>query len=122
MKNKKKFRNITIIISIIVLLINIGMYIKLNSSFDSLSNLENSLERAGGLIGVGFYWGTFIWGIISLILIWIEYFFIMLTIKVFNKLAGVKKWILFSLLGIIVLGLLLLIIRIINFMILVLCI
>lgn len=122
MKNKKTRRNITIIISIIVLLINIGMYIKLNSSFDSFSNLENNLERAGGLIGIAFYWGTFIWGIISLILIWIEYFFIMLTIKVFNKFDGVKKWILFSLLGIIVLGLLLLIIRIISFMILVLCI
>ncbi len=91
MKNKKTFRNITIIISIIVLLINIGIYIKLNSSYDSFSNLENSLERAAGLIRIAFYLGTFIGGIISLILIWIEYFFIMLTIKVFNKLAGVKK-------------------------------
>ena len=114
MKNKKIFRNIIIVISIIVVLINIGLYIKLNNSYDAILNVENSLDRAGGLIGVAIYWGTFIWGIILLAIIWIQYFLILLTIKVFNKFSGIKKWLLSSLLGLIILGLTIVIISIIR--------
>ena len=61
MKNKKILRNITIIISIIVVLIDIALYIKLSNSLDTFSNLENSIERAGGLIGILFIlFGSFI--------------------------------------------------------------
>lgn len=116
MRNKKILRNITIIISIIVVLIDIALYIKLRNSLDTFSNLENSIERAGGLIGILMYFGTFVWGIISLIILWIQYFLTILTIKVFNKLVGIKKWLLSSLLAVIVLVLIIIELRILVIM------
>lgn len=109
MNYKKIVRNVIIVISIILEIIDIGIFIKLN-------NLSNE----DFLFGFVFYWGTFVWGIISIVILWIIYFLVLLTIKVFDKSIGIKKLLLSILLGIIILGLIVGLIKIIKFMIMIL--
>ena len=75
MKNSKAdmkvLKKIAIILSIILVILDISLII----------------------VGL-FEWGAFVWGILAILIIWLEYFLVKLFIYVYNKFKGLKKIIL----------------------------
>ena len=93
----------------LIVIIDMIVYIKLKHKISQPQG--HPYENAGALIANMFYYSTFIGGLISVIIVWIEYLLINLLIIICNKLHGVKKVILsIILLG----GILLLLITLIK--------
>ena len=103
MKVKKIFRNITIILSIAIVILNIVLFVNTKQAYDELK-----------LFSTVFNFATFIWGFILLPIVWIQYFLILAIMKVYNKYLGFKKWMFTSLLTIIEIGLTVMQIRIVG--------
>lgn len=115
MKNRKILKNGTIILSILVLLIDIILYIKLKSTSSMIIQSNDSYANLGLLISNMSQFGALIYGLGLLLIIWMEYFIISFIIKLWNKLQGVKKVFSVLVLSIISVTLLIIFIRIITF-------
>lgn len=102
MKKKKVLRNITIIISILILLATICIYLKMNKTFNGIIESKASYENASRLMLSGFYFGTLISSIMLLIIIWIKYILICISMKVYGKYIGWKRNLLLCLLILII--------------------
>ena len=115
MKNKKILKTGAIMLSILVLLINLILYIKLNSTSSMALQSNDSYATLGLLISSMFQFGALIYGLGLLLIVWIEYFLISFIIKLWNKLQGLKKFFSVLVLSIISAILLIIFIRIITF-------
>ena len=115
MKNKKILKTGAIILSILVLLIDIILYIKLSSTSSMVMQSKDSYATLGLLISGMFQFGALIYGLGLLLMVWIEYFLISFIIKLWNKLQWLKKIFSVLVLSIISAILLIIFIRIITF-------
>ena len=104
-----------IILSILVSLIDLILYIKLNSTSSMAIQSNDSYATLGLLISGMFQFGALIYGLGLLLIVWIEYFLISFIIKLWNKLQGLKKFFSVLVLSIISAILLIIFIRIITF-------
>jgi len=103
MKLKKVFRKITIAFTIAIIILDILLFVDMKQAYN-----------ASKLISTVFEFGTFIYGLILLPIVWIQYFLILCIIKVYNKYSGFKKWLLTELLAIIEIGIVIIEIRILG--------
>lgn len=87
MKFKKILRNITIILTILIIILDIVLFVNTNKTYE---NME--------MFSTIFNFGTFIYGIILIPIVWIQYFLLSAILKVYTKYIGIKKWIATSLL------------------------
>ena len=103
MKLKKVSRNITIVFTIVITILDIVLFVDMKQSYDALK-----------LISVAFEFAAFVYGLLLLPLVWIQYFLILGIAKVYNKYIGFKKCFLTSLLAVIGLGILIIEIKILE--------
>lgn len=108
LKNKKTIRFIAILISIIILILDIIIYINMKTTWKEIGTNHHQYENFDLIISGLFTYATLIWGLLSILIIWIEYFLINLLAKIFNSFNGLKK-LLFCLIMIVVIALLLII-------------
>ena len=113
MKSKKVLRRIAIILSIIILIIDIYLYIKMNFNWSELGYNHHQYETASLIIGALFRFGTLIWGILLIPIVWLEYLLINLFIKIYNKFNGLKKLFLCLITLVVIATILILFVRII---------
>lgn len=93
-ENKKISKKIAIIISIILVILNICLYIKMKSTWLDIGANHEQYENASLIIAGLFRYGALIWGILSMAIVWIEYFLVNLFMNIYNKFCGLKKVIL----------------------------
>lgn len=103
MKLKKIFTSITIVLTIAIVILDIILFINMKQAYE--------LEK---LFTTVFDFAIFIYGLLLLPILWVQYIFILWIMKVYNKNSGIKKWIFTSLLSIIEIVLLVVEIRIIS--------
>lgn len=89
--NKRFLKRIAIILSILLLLLNICLYIKMKSTYSEICIDNHQYENASLIIVALFRFGTLIWGILLIPIIWLEYFLTNLLIKIYNKFDGLKR-------------------------------
>ena len=94
MKNKKFLRNIAIIISIILIVLNTILYLKMRNSSISFQNSKEKYASLNVMIISITQYFTLIFGIVAVAITWIEYLIINLVIKIREKFQGWKKYIL----------------------------
>ena len=103
MKSKKIFKSITIALTIAIVILDIILFVNMKQAYD--------LEK---IFTTVFDFAIFIYGLLLLPILWVQYFLILGSVKVYNKYSGIKKWIFTSLLAIIEIVLLVVEIRIIS--------
>ena len=113
LKSRKVLKTITIILSIILLLLDICVYIKMKATWSELGSNNHQYENASLLIVGLFRYGVLIWGILLIPMVWLEYFLIKLFMKIYNNFHGLKRLILSFTTLAIILTILALIIKII---------
>ena len=91
MKNKKILKRIAIILSIILILLDISLYIKMQSTWSEIGSNHHPYENAGLIIGGLFRWGVLIWAILLIPIVWLQYLLTSLFIKIYNKFEGLKR-------------------------------
>ena len=91
MKNNKILKNIAIIISVILLISDICLYIKMKYTWSEIGSNHHQYENASLIITGLFRYGALMWGILLILLVWLEYFLIKLFIKIYNNCNGFKK-------------------------------
>lgn len=91
MKNKKILKRISIILSILLLLIDICLYIKMKATWSEIGSKHHQYENASLIIVGAFRYGILIWGILLIPIVWLEYFFTNLLIKIYNKYDDLKR-------------------------------
>lgn len=91
MKKKKILKIVSVILSIMFFLLDICLFIKLYKNGWQTSLVENPYERGSLLISSLIQFGTLIYGIGLILIVWIEYFFINILLKFNNKFKGLKK-------------------------------
>ena len=91
MKNKKLLKNIAIIISVILLILDICLYIKMKYTWSEIGSNHYQYENASLIITGLFRYGALMWGILLILLVWLEYFLIKLFIKIYNNFNGFRK-------------------------------
>lgn len=94
MKNKKMLKKIAIILSIIIVIIDIVLYIKMSTTWSEIGINHHEYENASLILSNLFRYGALLWGILLIPIVWIEYFLIMLLSKIFNKFEKVLRWLL----------------------------
>ena len=98
---KKIVRNLTIAFTTVIVILDIVLFVNMKQAYNESK-----------LISTVFEFGTFIYGLLLLPIVWIQYFLILGISKVFNKYIGFKKCFFTSLLAIIDIGILIIEIRI----------
>lgn len=114
MKANKKLKNITIILSIILVILDICLYVKMKSTWLDIGVNHAQYENASLLIAGLFRYGTLIWGILSITIVWIEYFLVKLFMNIYNKFYGLKKIILSIMISVIIITIFIFFIRIMS--------
>lgn len=89
MKCKKKLRKVAIILSIILLLLNICLYVKMNFTWDAIPNASNQYDSMNLLFHGLFSSAVLVYGIILIPIVWIEYLLLVLVIKIYHKFDGI---------------------------------
>ena len=89
--NKKVLRIIAIILSILILIMDVFLYLKMEFTWSEIGSNHHQYESASLIIEALFRYGTLIWGILLIPLVWIEYLLINLGIKIYNKWNGLKR-------------------------------
>lgn len=115
MKYKKNLKKCAIIVSILVLILDICLYIRLQQSLSNLIETTESYTSFGIIISSLFQYGSLVYGIGAILIVWIEYFLICFLLKVYNKFNGLKRGLAFLITLIIVLALFIIFARIITF-------
>ena len=100
---KKILKKIAIIFSIIILIIDIIIFFKMN--------LYKSID-INSLIWTLLHFSTLIYGMILIPIVWIEYCFIILLINVYNKFNNLKRILLLILVSILIFILLIILLKI----------
>ena len=113
MKNKKVLKRISIILSIILVLLDIWLYIKMQSTWSEIGSNHHPYENLGLIIGGLFRWGVLIWGILLIPMAWLEYLLINLFMKIYNKFEGLKRLFLCLITFVVIVVILILFIKII---------
>ena len=108
MKNKKVLKRISIILSIILVLLDIWLYIKMQSTWSEIGSNHHPYENLGL-----FRWGVLIWGILLIPMAWLEYLLINLFMKIYNKFEGLKRLFLCLITFVVIVVILILFIKII---------
>ena len=85
MKNKKILKRIAIILSIIILLIDICIYIKLKYTFIDIGSSHHQYENVSLIIVWFIRYAALIYGILLIPIVWLEYFLIKLVMKIYNS-------------------------------------
>ena len=91
MKNKNLLKRIAIILSIILLLLNIFLYVKMRFTWSELDSTNEQYQSINLLVAGLFRFAILIWGILLIPMVWLEYFLIKLLIKIYNKFDGFKR-------------------------------
>lgn len=108
---KKIFKKIAIIFSIIILIIDIIIFFKMN--------LYKSID-INSLIWTLLHFSTLIYGMILIPIVWIEYCFIILSLNIYRKFNGLKRVLLLIFMFILIFILLIIFLRIFILLIMVL--
>lgn len=91
MNKNNILKRISIILSIIIIVIEIVLCIKMQSTWSEIGSNHHPYENAS-LIMVGlFRWGVLIWGILLLPMVWLEYLLTNIFIKIYNRFEGLKR-------------------------------
>lgn len=114
LKGNKKLKNITIILSIILVILDICLYVKMKSTWSDIGVNYAQYENTSLLIAGLFRYGTLIWGILSIAIVWIEYFLVKLFMNIYNKFYGLKKIILSIMISVIIITIFIFFIRIMS--------
>ena len=91
MKNKKILKNIAIIISIILLILDICLYIKMKYTWSEIGSNHHQYENSSLIIAGLFRYGALMWGILLIPLVWLEYFLMKLFMKIYNNFDSFRK-------------------------------
>lgn len=91
LKNKKVLKRITIVLSIILILLDIYLYMKMKFTWLEIGSTHHQYENASLIIEGLFRFGLLIWGILLIPVVWLEYLLTNLFIKFYNKYDGIKK-------------------------------
>lgn len=91
LKNKNLLKRIAIILSIILLLLNIFLYVKMRFTWSELDSTNEQYQSINLLVEGLFRFAILIWGILLIPMVWLEYFLIKLLIKIYNKFDGFKR-------------------------------
>lgn len=91
MKNKKILKRIAIFLSILILLIDICLYIKMNTTWSEIGSNHHQYANASLIIVGLFRYGTLIWGLLLIPLVWLEYFLTTLLMKIYSKFENFKR-------------------------------
>ena len=89
MKCKKTLRKVAIILSIILLLLNICLYVKMKFTWDAIPSASNQHDSMNLLFQGIFSWAVLVYGIILIPVVWIEYLLLVLVIKIYHKFDGI---------------------------------
>lgn len=119
-ENKKISKKIAIILSIILVILDICLYIKTKSTWSDIGANHDQYENASLIIVGLFRYGTLIWGILSIAIVWIEYFLVKLFMNIHNKFCGLKKIILSIMILVIIITILIFFTRIMSLIIMIL--
>lgn len=106
MKDKKKFRKVAIILTIIMILVDVILYKMLEVSALVEMSETSLVTDLAIMASVFFKFGVWISGIAAIPAIWIVYLLINLLNKVESKYEGTKKTILSLLIAIAIFGIL----------------
>ena len=112
LKSKKVLRRIAIILSIIILIIDIYLYIKMKFNWAEIGSNHHQYENASLIISTLFRFGTLIWGILLIPIVWLEYLLIKLLIKIYNKFNRLRRLFLCLIILVVIATILILFIRI----------
>ena len=91
MKNKRILKRIAIMLSIILLIIDVFIYINMKSSWLEISTNNHQYENASLIMTSLFKYGALIWGILLILMVWLEYLLVSLFIKIYNKFDALKR-------------------------------
>ena len=91
LKNKNLLKRIAIILSIILLLLNIFLYVKMRFTWSELDSTNEQYQSINLLVEGIFRFAILIWGILLIPMVWLEYFLIKLLMKIYNKFDGFKR-------------------------------
>lgn len=89
MKCKKTLRKVAIILSIILLLLNICLYVKMKFTWDAIPSASNQYDSMNLLFHGLFSSAVLVYGIILIPIVWIEYLLLVLVIKIYHKFDGI---------------------------------
>ena len=84
-------KNIAILLSILIVIIDILLYIKMGITWDKIGESSDQYESASLLLVAFFRYGILVWGILLIPLVWLEYFLITLLIKSYIKFEKFKR-------------------------------
>ena len=91
---KKNLKTIIpIIISLIILILDILLFFKLKGNWNSLTSSQDSYNSAGLLIAIIYQFGSLFYGLVLILIVWLEYLLYFLLKKISVKLDGIKKYI-----------------------------
>ena len=80
MKNKKLLKIITIILTIVIILVDICLFIKMRTNWGEIG-YHDQYENAGLILKGLFTYGSLVWGILLIPMLWIQYFLINLLLN-----------------------------------------
>ncbi len=114
LKNKKVLKRITIVLSIILILLDIYLYMKMKFTWLEIGSTHHQYENASLIIGGLFRFGLLIWGILLIPVVWLEYLLINLLMKIYRKFDSLKRILLYLITLIVIILLLILFIKTIS--------
>lgn len=112
LKYQKVMKRCAIILSIVFLVLEVYLWIRMQNTWDDLILSQSSYESAGLMFAGLFRYGSFFLGIFLIPIVWLEYWLITIFCHVYQKYLGFKKIFLATLIAILILVLLVLFIRI----------
>lgn len=112
LKYQKVMKRCAIVLSIVFLVLEVYLWIRMQNTWDDLILSQSSYESAGLMFAGLFQYGSFFLGIFLIPIVWLEYWLITIFCHVYQKYLGFKKFFLATLIAILILVLLVLFIRI----------
>lgn len=112
LKYQKVMKYGAIVLSIVFLVLEVYLWIRMQNTWDDLILSQSSYESAGLMFAGLFQYGSFFLGIFLIPIVWLEYWLITIFCHVYQKYLGFKKIFLATLIAILILVLLVLFIRI----------
>lgn len=112
LKYQKVMKSCAIVLSIVFLVLEVYLWIRMQNTWDDLILSQSSYESAGLMFAGLFQYGSFFLGIFLIPIVWLEYWLITIFCHVYQKYLGFKKNFLATLIAILILVLFVLFIRI----------
>ena len=110
MNKKIIYRNCTIALTFIIMVVEVFLYLYIRQNWERLLVSDDPYANASTMIVHIFILGALLYGAGLILGLWLEYIFINLLIKIYNKNDGTRKWLLSAiiLIGVVVLAALML--------------